>query len=627
MSKRHHLVRTGASLGALLFLFAPACGIDTSPSAGPLGRAEGALERGAPSTSLLLEPTTEEVPCAPPDVVLPPSPSDALVSEQGFEPAVYQTAEQDGTGTLVFSGAAGEPTGVTRKTTSLNGTLSGSPTANTRGDHDDFDYTDTPGSCEEQGLVQFGPLPQGMPPVDFPIFNWCDGTECPQVALAWVRTHHAAWRLSQMFEFMNDLHPEQRAYVWDRPGVTSTGDAANSKSRPSRWFGPYDPSRFQAALEAVRKYWTTVSTAKAGATDLRLQCPSAYDQEFHPCLTAPSFGTSPLGMHITKGYMNVCPPAFQTPPYGSYATKQERVDATVAHEPLHHIFTNGEALTDAKVHWHGDTCGGTPDTAKLYLYGIEVPVVDPLLSHFTDYRAPGDDDCGHHDQLVHAVDTYAQFARSVGTLVRQGDMVAWPKWADPTPTPPSCVGDIGCLCEETAFGEPPDGNYLPTTYCEDNEAEPTVCMKTKFNASDTVGICVNCGDHRGPGCPCHPLAPCDEGSCYGQDSGPGNMTGTCYGDEPPAFVCLANCEGVMGPDAFCMTDHPGGGRCVPQGTPTPDAHNCWEGGGYIDPEGDCAQYECGPLADLAADPPITCQDRGYPNTYKCDEGTFRCVRK
>ena len=230
------------------------------------------------------------------------------------------------------------------------------------------------------------------------------------------------------------------------------------------------------------------------------------------------------------------------------------------HEPLHHVFThiNGlKALRDNITHGHGNACLDDVTTKPVY---CEQSAQDWVgIRHFVEHGS----ECWHHDKIVQSVDAHAKFILQVGNAVRSGAMTHWPQPVV-TPEAPECVGEVGCLCDEVWPGDPPDGDYLPTTFCEDDEGE-TVCMQTTFNASQTVGVCTLCDEHRGPGCACNDVTlPCDEGSCFGDDTnGLASATGTCFVNENiPSFACLADCEELIGDDAFCMHDHPDGARCV-----------------------------------------------------------------
>jgi hypothetical protein len=623
----------GALLGGVTA--AGACG---SEDAGRLG---GVAPEGAALEKAVTATTT--VPCVdPPQVVAPPvdgftiaEPETPYSSSGGKEPKVVF-----GTSTLV-AGGGGLTTGGTSGGSS-GGTAGGEPAAGgglvtVGGQAGPVGggpvIVDVPNTCQEHALVRFGPLPAGMPPIDFPhIDGGCDGEECIQVALGWVHAHHAVWRLSQMFEFMADLSEAQRSFVWDRPGETATGDSSNSKSKPSYWFGPYESGRFQRILKAVRKYSKVIRNAKIDVIDLHVQCPTQAETT-NPCVSADAFGVTPGATHWTKGYINICANVFFAPE--SDTEIQNHVNRLMAHEPLHHVFVDGLALSDTKYHGHGLGCGLTPETETMYFNGLDDNAngnddpVSPKLEHMRSYVNSNGSSCSHRDKLTTTIDSYARFANVLGQLVKNGNVFRWPKWGDPTPQPPTCVGDIGCLCSNTGLFAEPDGDYSISKYCEDTEEEPTVCMKTKFNASSTVGICTNCADKRGPGCSCDDSTqPCDAGFCWGQDTGPGNVTGICYNDPPPYFGCIANCEALFGAGGHCLPAHQDGARCVPYGIEDPQAYACWMDGGFFNENGDCSGIEidgiaeCGPLAIPAN---RTCQQRGYPDTFVCDAGAFRCV--
>lgn len=135
-----------------------------------------------------------------------------------------------------------------------------------------------------------------------------------------------------------------------------------------------------------------------------------------------------------------------------------------------------------------------------------------------------------------------------------------------------------------------------------------------------MGICTRCDEHRGPGCPCNDLtSPCDDGFCWGDDTnGEYSATGTCYDDPPPTWGCLADCEELIGPGAFCMHDHPDHARCVPVGTTTPEASNCWWDGGHMDWQ----ELECTLAEECVSSE--DCWDLGYPSYFICD-ANVRCV--
>lgn len=193
--------------------------------------------------------------------------------------------------------------------------------------------------------------------------------------------------------------------------------------------------------------------------------------------------------------------------------------------------------------------------------------------------------------------------------IREGDPVG--------PSAPSCVGGEGCLYETVGFGDAPNGDFADDTFCDDG----LQCQATSIGGT-TYGICGNCADERGAGCACDDGATnqhCAPGlQCWDMDPTLPSNQGVCYGDEAPSFACLEDCELVAGNGAFCMHDHPGRARCVPYGTTLPEAYNCWQDGGHMDPQ----ELSCTTSAQCfqASD----CHALGYPFHFFCD-GTLRCV--
>ena len=98
-----------------------------------------------------------------------------------------------------------------------------------------------------------------------------------------------------------------------------------------------------------------------------------------------------------------------------------------------------------------------------------------------------------------------------------------------------------------------------------SEIAAVVKSLTKFNASDTVGICTKCDNFRGGGCECDTNRPCDKGDCFGDLTSNGKLgVGHCYESPPPAWACLADCKSLYNSDvARCYYDHPSGkARCI-----------------------------------------------------------------
>jgi hypothetical protein len=465
-------------------------------------------------------------------------------------------------------------------------------------------YAATPGSCQEQALVQFGPFPWDMPALKWPTIQGCSESRCVRIALSWLRLHHNAWRATQMMAFLASKSDAEKSFYWTRPGTDADGNAVSLRSSPEYWYGSWDKDRYLAVKEAIGDLWTIVREAKTGTTNLRLQCPNQATNPGNVCFTA-----HPLGHHFVKGWINFCSEAFTED--GCNSSISDTVDEVMHHEPLHHVFVHLDgikALTDHKTHGHGNTCLSDLKTEPIYC--------ESMVRHMATTGS-----CNHRDKGVTTVDAHAQFVRAIGTMVRAGDMTHWPMPADPTPHPPDCVGPLGCLCDEVPWDGVPDGDATDHTYCEDDEQGPATCQKTKFNASETVGICTSCADKRGPGCPCDDLSePCDVGFCWGDDTGNGGSTGTCWNDPPPSWACLADCEALLGNGAFCMHDHPDHARCVPVGTSLPEASNCWWDGGHMDPQ----ELACTTAPECGVAAGVTCQQLGYPDYFVCD-GTLRCV--
>lgn len=465
-----------------------------------------------------------------------------------------------------------------------------------------------PGSCEEAGLVRFGPLPHDMPPINFPEID-CHTGKCEDVAEGWVRLHHNVWRASQMFALMDGWHPQTRSFFWDRPGIDAGGSAVSIRTSPAYWFGDYDGDRYQAVRDVIGKFWTIVRTNKTGAITLRLKCPDPWSEPGNVC-----FNSSTLGHHWVKGYVNLCDATWWATPGCSEAL--DNVHEVLHHEPLHHVFTsiNGpKALRDTITHGHGWGCLSGVTTKTVYCEESQGNMVG--IRHFVEHG----EGCWHHDKVVQTVDAYAQFIQAIGNLVYTGGMTHWPLPAPPTPHAPQCEDEVGCLCS-VADWQDPDGDYLPNTYCDDSEGD-TVCMTKTFNASQTVGICTLCDEHRGPGCACNDLwMPCEQGNCYGDDTnGTDSAVGTCFMDDNvPDFACLADCEALMGAGSVCLPHHPDGARCVPPGTSNAEAGTCWLYTGHMDPgTNECtAEEECIETSD--------CHDLGYPVYFACD-ASLRCV--
>jgi hypothetical protein len=479
----------------------------------------------------------------------------------------------------------------------------------------DFDLVAPPATCTDHALVRFGPIPWNMLAIHLPEREDCAGERCIRATEGWIRGLHHSWRLSQMFTVLDHADPLYRSFLWGQPATDAAGEPVGftgGPSSPKYWFGGYSDERYFAIREGVLQMWAVFANAETETIDVHLQCPDYGENPGNICFSGSSYGH-----HSVLGWINVCSEGFDDA-VDVYPNDQDAVTHTIIHESLHHLTVDLDAgpryIRDTITHGHGSACVTDIDTQ--YIDGIAE------VRHLATYVAADGEGCWHRNYALQAVESYANFAMHIGEGVRDGKLYHWPKLADPTPVPPDCDGEIGCQCVAVPVHEAPDGDYSSTRYCADHEEQPTVCMKTKFNASDTVGICTNCADRRGPGCPCNDLdLPCDEGFCWGDDTGPGNVTGTCYRDPPPSWGCLANCPALLGAGAFCLHDHPGGARCVPYGTGLPDLFDCWNDGGYFNADSECVTHECGPLATPV---PATCQDLGYPSYFVCD-GSFRCI--
>lgn len=505
----------------------------------------------------------------------------------------------------------------------LEGTT-GAAVGHTGADH----IAAVPGSCEEEAILRFGMIPHGMPSFSFPINEGCDGNRCVQTRLAYMQAVHATWRMTQMMDVVASYPAASRSWVWGREGVDEHGNPVGSRSSPRHFFGPYTSERFGVIRELYKDHLNVLRSAHMDGIDLRLKCPEEHEQGGNGCFTS-----STLAHHWVKGWVNICPRTwdfldqnFGSDPEG-WATW---FDHTVGHEFYHHHYVNipgigWKMVKDTLSHRHGNSCLGITTEAHYAEPGLSP--FDQRLTHLADYVNGQGEHCGHRRVLLRNVDTYNTIARWVGRRVWQRKLWSWPEPAPPTPQPPTCVGDVGCLCETSDYEEP-DGDYLPTSHCPDNDGQ-VECMTTTINASSTVGICTACNAFRGPGCPCRDgQLNCDEGSCFGDDTrGVNSAWGQCF-DEPPTFACLADCEELLGNGAFCMTEHPDHARCVPVGTGVPEASNCWWEEGHMDPQTlDCTSTpECGPGATPlpGADHPPSCGDLGYPPYFICD-GSQRCV--
>jgi hypothetical protein len=454
----------------------------------------------------------------------------------------------------------------------------------------DVNLTATPGTCLEHALVRFGPIPWNMPPLHIPEIEECSESRCISITEGWIRAHHHAWRINQMFSVLNNASSTYRSFLWGQPAIDSSGDAvgtSGSSTSPEYWFGGYSDERYWAAREGVIQMLDVFVTAKTVGSNIHLKCGSC----------------SGYGKHTTIGWINVCPAAFADGA-GLYDNDQDAVTHTVLHEAMHWLWVDFDAgpraIRDTITHGHGSACNSDIDTNY----------VDTLneVRHLATYVASDGEGCWHRNLVIQTVEAYARFAMRIGEGVRDGELYQWPKLADPTPQPPSCVGEEGCLCDEVPSAGPaipPDGDYSIDHYCGDHDGEMT-CVETAVNAGAIVGICTKCDPVRGPGCECDLQSPCDVGSCWGDDTWDGGI-GHCY-DDPPSWACLADCERLFNDGlAYCYNDHYGGARCMDSDCPPWVADDCYQDG-MVCRYGDCV-VECASVQD--------CADLGYPSYFEC----------
>lgn len=501
--------------------------------------------------------------------------------------------------------------------------------ANTGAVHDSHggfdDYAPWPLSCEEKALGRFGPLPAGMPSFKWPENDFCDGEKCVQTRLAYLQAVHGTWRVTQMMDLVAQYpYSAQREWAWGRSGTDQNGDAVTERTSPRYWFGAYSAERFAVVRELFKDHLNVLREAKMDGIGLHLRCPA---KGHHGCL-----GT--YAHHTVKGYLNICPETWED--LDAWTTDSEKwstwFDHIVAHETYHHHWVNIDGLgwkmvKDQLTHRHNSSCTSL-SIEKHYSYWGYSPY-DQKPRHLATYVNSDDESCGHRNVALRNVDSYNTFARLVGRMVWNKELWHWPEPAPPTPQPPTCESDPGCLCDATQGYYAPDGDFSENQYCSDHDGEAT-CVKTTFNASSTVGICVRCSDSRGPGCPCNDFqAPCDVGTCWGDDTGGTNASwGQCYVGTPPLWSCLADCDALYN-HGECMLETNVFGqraRCVPEGTAGPDAANCWMDTGHIDPQTlECTDTpECGAGSGTGGQPDQTCASLGYPPYFVCDYSQ-RCV--
>jgi hypothetical protein len=465
-----------------------------------------------------------------------------------------------------------------------------------------FDLVAPPSGCVDSALVRFGPISPDMPALYLPEIEDCSGDHCIRAVEGWIRAHHHAWRINQMMQIVAAAPDYQRATLWEQPATDATGDAVAdaSDTRPSYWFGGYTAERFAAIREAAHDQWQVIRKARTGGLRVHLECPVYAENPGNVCFQGSSYGH-----HWVKGWVNLCTEAFDDA-VDLYPVDQDAVTHTILHEVLHHQGTHLDAgfraIHDVITHGHGASCAADVDT--MYVDGV------PDVRHLATYVASDGGGCWHRNLVLQTPEAYANFAMRIGEGVRDGELWHWPLLPEPTPQPPECVGEEGCLCQQVpADGPlvPPDGDDSIDHFCDDHDGEMT-CVKTEVNAGAIVGICTKCDPVRGPGCECDDFyQPCDVGFCFGDDTGYGGV-GHCYLDPPPSWACVVDCQALFYDEqAWCYNDHIGGARCMDSDCQPWEADDCYMQG-MVCRGGACVQ-ECTSTADCAA--------LGYPAYMEC----------
>jgi len=463
-----------------------------------------------------------------------------------------------------------------------------------------------PTTCREIAFVEYtksGPIAPDMPAVHFPEISGCSDEECVLAMTGWLSAHNNAWRARQMIEYAASQDAYYRSFIWGQPGLTQNGLKTTEQSSPEYWFGHYADYRFEAIREGAGKLWDMMRTLETGGITIELYCPS---DAGNVCFTSDA-----SAHHIIKGDVALCDPFFRVEDDdGDPITYWSRAH-TLSHELMHHRSLNfhkdgvslWRSVQDTHYHAHGNACVSASETKKFY--------GRTNVGELATYSNLQQGHCKHREKAFGNNDTWAYFVTTIGDLVHRRTMWSWPAPSAPTPQPPDCPqpGLEGCQCAETLpFGEgsDPDGDDRVDRYCPDDDAELS-CAKTEFNASSTVGVCIDCGELRGPGCECDGGRPCDQGECYGDDTF-GGGTGHCYVPPIPNWVCLADCQRLFNdPDAYCYHEALGGARCYDSGCSEPEAEACYLQG-RVCRESQCV-IECVNQAD--------CLALGYPPAFGC----------
>jgi hypothetical protein len=444
--------------------------------------------------------------------------------------------------------------------------------------------------------------PHSFPDFHFPDQPCNDLPRCAEAREAWMRAHYYTFMARQVIHLIANAEDDlEREYLWKQPGRGKDGKPLSSRTSPQHWFGAWSKKRFLTVKDGMDQLWEVLTTAKTGGISIQLRCPTKLTNPGNVCVTV-----KPGAHHIVKGKVDLCDSFF-----GQNRTDADR-GRLVAHELLHHRwleYGNGwVAVQDKHYHGHDIGCGQNPVIDKSY--------GEAKILHLAEYRNSKGNDCGHLARNVRNNDTYAQFVTAIGDAVYRGDLVEWPMPADPTPKPPTCVGDENCLCEGISTwpaNKPfvPDGDWKAQGWCADNDGEMT-CVETKFGIQ-VVGICKKCQLERGPGCECDSQRHCEVGACFGADTFGGGV-GHCFLTPPPSWACLVDCKRLFNSEqAWCYSDYPTGrARCMDVFCDAPEADACAQQGGVCQ-EGKC-KSECSDTAQ--------CKAKGYPESFECKAG--RC---
>jgi|GEM_PF-6134215 hypothetical protein len=289
--------------------------------------------------------------------------------------------------------------------------------------------------------------------------------------------------------------------------------------------------------------------------------------------------------------------------------------------------------------WHGvDIChehlegngtvaaGGILENDNFALTGFFINILDPGASQCSALALPASD----------GVCDLAEIRKTCDAPPLE------PPDGGPQPPEDCNPGEEDCVCQVT-FGQlgteegHPDGDHSINEFCPDEGNIERTCV-----SQGSFGLCRTCGalGDLHVGCSCTSDDDCGADlTCFGEETQSGSGTGTCQPEDPPSWVCLADCRTLLNDDnAFCYNDHPSGtALCLPNVCNAPMATQCWVDGeleGIDDqptfgpicgfapddsPLSASCRAECGPGANL--DNPledITCESIGYPSNYECD---------